>query len=271
MNFQKSISIDVKLISYIKLFNLCIILFTFQTLNADEENYLGFGPVEIKYEVLDYTNSPQFTLVTPNQTLSIGGLLQLDGRFFTGEHQNNSTFLVRRARVFFTGTLYDTFTYMLIPRWDNMNSDIYQAWVEFLCPQWAKLRVGLYKEPFSLEALTHDAYLTFAERSLVVFNYLQILDIGAMFYGKVANDQIEYGVGFFNGRGEKFDNNNNKEFIGRIVYRLPDLCDIGRVYVGISGSTAHMDEDLSGTSFETGGPNPILYLVGQCQGPSHAR
>lgn len=237
--------------SCFKLFCIITVFLSAQNVLADEEGVSGFIPVELRYEKIDYTRSPQFVLVAPNQDMAIGGLLQLDGRFFPGADQNNSTFLVRRARVFFTGKLYNTFTYMLIPRWDNMNADIYQAWVGLLCPEWAMLQVGLFKEPFSLEALTHDAYLTFAERSLAILNYLQILDIGVMLHANLFDDQIEYGFGIFNGRGEQFDNNNNKEFIGRIAIAIPG-CEFRKAYVGLSGSTAIMDETLSGTSFKTG-------------------
>lgn len=232
--------------------------------SADEIDYDCLEAIVVENKI-DYTHLRQFEFFTCFHDLAIGGLLQVDGRLFIGEHENKSTFLIRRARVFFTGSLYNTFNYMLIGRWDNMVADIYQAWVEWRYPTWAHLRVGMFKEPFSLQALNHDAYLTFDERSLVVFNYLQIIDIGAMVWGRTENESFEYGIGFFNGRGEKFDNNNNKEVVGRVVIGMKPF--YGKLFWGLSGSKGRMNENISGNSFQTGGGTKFFTWANNAKTP----
>jgi phosphate-selective porin OprO/OprP len=151
-----------------------------------------------------------------------------------------------------TGELYKLFGFMVMPRWDRQqNAELHYAWLETLKPSWAQIRVGLFKEPFSLEALTTDAFLNFVERSLVVRNFCQIEDIGIMIYGKVLSNRLAYSIGIFNGRGRQLDNNNNKEIVGRLVYNLFTSRAFGKLYVGISESWGRLDEDLSGTTFVT--------------------
>lgn len=198
-----------------------------------------------------------FSFKNSIEDLHFGGYLQIDGRLFIGSDQNNSTFLVRRARLFMTGTLYKYFGFMLMPRWDRLeDATLHQAWLETNQPTWAQIRLGLFKEPFSLEALSTDLYLTFVERSIFIRNFLQIEDLGAMVYGTFAHDKIEYGVGFFNGRGREFDNNKGKEVVGRIVFAsfekiANDKLSKNQMYLGFSISTGRYDECLSGHEFKT--------------------
>ncbi len=205
-----------------------------------QENNIGFAEKE------------GFTFKTPVESLNIGGYVEVDTRVFLGPTSSKSTFLIRRARMFMTGILYKHFSFMLMPRWDRLESfELHYAWIETLHPTWAQIRVGLFKEPFSLEALTADLFLTFVERSLIVRNFCQIEDIGIMVYGDFLSDRIAYSIGMFNGRGRRIDNNNNKEIVGRLVYRLFDLRKYGQFHLGISGSGGRHDEDLSETFFVT--------------------
>jgi len=80
--------------------------------------------------------------------------------------------------------------------------------------------VGQYKEPFSLEELTSDTNIDMMERSLVN-NIIPKRDVGAMIYGTVSSDRINYGVGIFNGNNlgdtKNMDSNNDKDVAGRLV------------------------------------------------------
>lgn len=196
------------------------------------------------------------------EEIRYGGYIELDGRLFLGPNSSKSTFLVRRARLFMTGTLYHYFGFMLMPRWDRFKDiSLHYAWVETLEPNFAKIRLGLFKEPFSLEALTTDTFLNFVERSIVVRTFCQIEDIGIMVFGDLFSGRIDYGLGIFNGRGRKLDNNNNKEIVGRIVYNLLSSARFGRLYLGVSGSTGRKDENLSGFEFVTEEDTPFWRWV----------
>lgn len=213
----------------------------------------GENPYHHNNVAISYSQKEGFALLSSSfETLRFGGYLQLDGRFFYGENQPKSTFLVRKARIFMTGTLYDTFGFMLMPRWDNENIfNLQYAWLDTLRPSWFRLRFGLFKKPFSLEALKIDLFRNFAETSLIIRNYINIVDLGIEAYGELFSDRLAYSFGFFNGRGRELDNNNNKEMVGRLVYTLFTSKTFGDAYLGFSGAFGRKDEDLSGTEFVT--------------------
>jgi phosphate-selective porin OprO/OprP len=218
------------------------------TLSIADENVDNHTHPSIAYDEED-----GFSLIEQAiESLNFGGWVEIDGRFFVGENQPKSTFLVRRARLFMTGTLYKVFGFMVMPRWDRQERiDLHYAWIETLYPLWARVRVGLFKKPFSLEALKSDLFRNFVEVSLIVRNFLRVVDIGVMGFGQIISDRLEYGIGFFNGRGRELDNNNNKEIVGRLVYQIVKSSTLGDLYVGYSGATGRFDEDLSGKDFVT--------------------
>ncbi|HXG61040.1 MAG TPA: porin [Planctomycetota bacterium] len=195
-----------------------------------------------------------FWFVGKDDRLRIGGSGQLDGRFFLEEEDGDSNFLIRRARLFGTGVLEEKWGYMVMGRWDQQTPNLHFAWLESLHLPCARFRVGLFKEPFSMEGLHSDQYWDFAERSLGVANFLQLEDIGAMLYGKLWEDRIEYGAGVFNGRGRSTENNPDKEYAGRLVlapfHKGINLLD--NLYLGVSASTSGQEETLGGTGFQTG-------------------
>jgi len=230
-----------------------VFLFLSPFISAVENSSDYENPYHHNNLALAYKQKEGFILLqAPYETLNIGGYVMIDGRFFAGEDQPKSTFLIRRARFFMTGELYHMFRYMFMPRWDNQkNFDLAYAWIDTLRPKWARIRIGLFKKPFSLEALTFDLFRTFNETCLFIKNYLKIIDLGITVYGDIHDDSFAYSLGIFNGRGRELDNNNNKELVGRAVFKLFDFRTFGRCYVGFSGSSGKFDEDLSGDEFIT--------------------
>ena len=198
------------------------------------------------------------------KSLRVGGYLELDGRFFFEPHNFFSEFLIRRARLYATGQITDLWGYMLMASWDRQEAGLHYAWIDTLIPESARLRFGLFKEPFGLEALYTDLYWDFDERSLGSLNYLNIEDIGAMFFGKSDNDRLEYGIGVFNGNGKELDTNGGKELCGRVVI-APFLGYGGlfdRLYFGFSGMYARTDQNLSGDAFRTGAETDFWIWAG---------
>ena len=190
----------------------------------------------------------------PIEALDIGGYFQVDGRLFLGEDQPKSTFLIRRARLYSTGELYEMFRFLVMPEWDNQNKvGLAYCWLETMDPSWGRVRVGLFKKPFSLEALKSPLFRNFDETSMIVKNYCRVSDVGVAGFGELDSDLIAYSLGFFNGTlPTQLDNNNNKEMVGRIVFKIISSKTFGRVCLGFSGATGRFDEDISGTEFVTG-------------------
>lgn len=186
-----------------------------------------------------------------DESLRIGGFIQADGTFFLNSDAGKSTFLIRRARLFATGTLCNLFSFMIMPRWDRNKAELHYAYIDTLSPSYFKIRVGLFKEPFSMESLYMDVYWDFEERSMGIINYHQIEDMGVMAFGKLADDRVQYGFGIFNGRGRELDNNQNKEVVGRLVVTPFDYDPFKRFYVGVSGSSGKNKENLTDQFFRT--------------------
>lgn len=239
---------------YPQILGICVAIFFFFTslanglFSAEEASTLSSkGPVSIAWDPIG-----RFSFQGDVEKLTIGGYFQIDGRAFFGETPSKSTFLIRRARIFFAGTLYDQFGYMIMPRWDRLENPTLQfVWIETNYPKWAQIRIGLCRRPFSLEAITPNIFLNFVERTMIIRNYCHLDDIGIMVLGKTTEDTFEYGIGFFNGRERQIDNNNNKELVGRVVYSPLRNRKIGRLYIGFSGSAGRYDELLSGRVFRT--------------------
>lgn len=196
-------------------------------------------------------------------TLRVGGDMEIDARSFLKHSNVESDFRIRRARIYLEGTWQDTFGFLLVPLFTSFDNVVFlqYCYIETLYPKYARLRMGLFKEPFSLEALRSDLLIDFNERSLVIQNFAQIEDYGAMVFGTFWDDKVEYGVGLFNGRGRRLlENNSKKEYIGRIVY-APFLGSKGmldQLYFGFSAATSHQFENLNGSVFTTG-PGTIFW------------
>ena len=189
-----------------------------------------------------------FWFVGPDDKLRIGGSGQFDARVYEQGNPGDNTFQVRRARLYATGVLDEGWGYMVMGRWDRGGANLHFAWLESQHLPQARFRMGQFKEPYSLEGVNSDQYFDFNERSLWISNMLQLEDVGAMLYGKVLDERLEYGLGAFNGRGrEKDDTNDDKEVVGQLTF-----APVKKLYLSVSGSHGHMEEDdLKSASYTT--------------------
>lgn len=205
-------------------------------------------PIDIYYE-------RGFWMKGGGNKLRIGGDIQVDARSYLQHSNQPSNFRIRRARVVLEGTIQDYFGFSFVPYFFTHADTTFQyAYIETLKPSYARLRFGLFKEPISQQALRSDLLIEFNERSLGVINFIQGEDIGVMLFGSLWDEQLEYGIGIFNGKGRELENNSKKEYVGRLVF-APFLKTQGPFkvfYLGMSGSTSHQFEDLSERSFRTG-------------------
>jgi hypothetical protein len=82
------------------------------------------------------------------------------------------------------------------------------------------VRVGQFTVPFNRERSTFDPYFEFFDRSIVSSQFDIERDIGAMVYGSLLNNILDYGVGVFNGAGlnvAQNPNGTNLLYTGRLV------------------------------------------------------
>lgn len=118
---------------------------------------------------------------------------------------------------------------------DVVKSEMHEYYAQYEFAPYAKLRVGQYKQPFTLESTLSPTYLStisFDPSMLylagiatdpLMGNYVA-RDAGVMFTGDFLNngerDLFNYSIGVFNGPGmNRKENNNQKDVSGMLQYK----------------------------------------------------
>src|SRR5215470_17273130 len=144
-----------------------------------------------------------FSTKDKSYRLQVHGYVQADNRMFWSNTKGEDldTFLFRRIRPVFEGTLFKAMDFRFMPDFGQSNPQIQDVYVELKTLPFAKLRVGKFKEPIGLEALRADPDSTFAERSLAS-DLVPLRYLGAQIGGSVLSNSISYQVGYFNGAND---------------------------------------------------------------------
>ncbi len=151
-------------------------------------------------------NGFSFSSADTNFLLRIRGYVQADGRFYQGDHiPINDTFLLRRVRPIFEGTVFKNYDYRVMLDFgsgltstannDGLLQDAYlnvHYWPEF------QIQVGKFKPPVGLERLQSGANLLFAERGLPT-QLVPNRDVGLQLHGELFKGALNYQAGVFNG------------------------------------------------------------------------
>jgi phosphate-selective porin OprO/OprP len=187
-------------------------------------------------------------------TVTVHGYLQADDRMFSSNirGQDLDTFLFRRIRPQFEGTLFNSVDFRFMPDFGQSNPQIQEAYLEWKTFPFAKLRVGKFKEPIGLEALRSDRDLSFTERSLAS-DLLPLRYMGAQVSGSLLSNSISYAAGYFNGSNDGSNGNFQwaaaNEFASRVFFlpfaktRITALRQFG---FGAAGSIAHQHGPIAG-------------------------
>ncbi|MCG3120517.1 MAG: hypothetical protein ALAOOOJD_03258 [bacterium] len=177
--------------------------------------------------------------------LKLRGYTQTDGRFYLSDAEKRltNTFLLRRIRPIFEGTLDKNFDFYIMLDFGGGTAVLQDAFVDFRYWPQARLRIGKLKEPFGLERLQSGANLLFIERALPN-NLIPNRDVGVQLHGELAKGVLTYAVSAFNGvaDGASADNDNGdeKDYVGRLFF-LPfknsTTAALPGLGLGISSST----------------------------------
>ncbi|HLZ42975.1 MAG TPA: porin [Candidatus Sulfotelmatobacter sp.] len=135
--------------------------------------------------------------------LQVHGYLQADDRMFSANTHGEQldTFLFRKIRPLFEGTLFNAVDFRFMPDFGQYNPQIQEAFLELKTLPYTKLRVGKFKEPIGLEVLRQDRDLSYEERSLAS-DLLPLRYIGAQLSGSLFSNLIDYAAGYFNGSSD---------------------------------------------------------------------
>ncbi|HYC00633.1 MAG TPA: porin [Candidatus Limnocylindrales bacterium] len=132
--------------------------------------------------------------------LQIGGYGQVDSRWALDHHGRdiNDGFFIRRARIDVRGTLAEHWDFRIRPDFAGSSLTLLETYVDTKFSPAAVLRIGKTTTPFGLERLQSGSHLPIMERSLAD-NLVPNRDIGAHFFGDVADEVFSYQAGVFNG------------------------------------------------------------------------
>jgi len=147
--------------------------------------------------------------------MMVGGRLQLD---FAGYADNQEVaqafgafdnFTVRRARVFFSLTLYDNF-FFRVQADAGYSSGLDDLYVEYRGLP-VRLRFGHFKEPMGLEGSTSSKFTTFLERGLTNA-VIAPRNVGAMASSNYELGRIAWAAAVFRESPNNFDFGSPKEW-----------------------------------------------------------
>ncbi len=187
-------------------------------------------------------------------TLRVHGYIQADDRMLSSNVHGEGldTFLFRRIRPLFEGTLFKAVDYRFMPDFGQNNPQIQEAYMEWKTFPFAKLRVGKFKEPIGLEVLKSDRELSFAERSLAS-DLIPLRYMGAQVVGSILSDSITYAGGYFNGSNDGSNGNfqwvQDNEAAARLFLRpfaATRLSAIRQFGIGMAGSSANQHGAIAG-------------------------
>lgn len=137
--------------------------------------------------------------------LKLKALVQFDARFFTDDaNAFNDTFLFRRIRPSFEGSVGKLVGFRLTPEFAGNNATIVDAYVDLKFSPAATLRAGKVKGPVSLERLQSGGAISFVERGFPT-ELAPNRDLGIQLQGDLFSSTVNYTLGYYNGTADGRD------------------------------------------------------------------
>ncbi|MFM7204035.1 MAG: porin [Myxococcota bacterium] len=184
-----------------------------------------------------------------------------------GDPNLDEGFAVRRARLGIEGSLTPSTSYHLqlgyqAPFTGSSEAALYpaieEAWVNFQRGSLPALRVGVDKVPFGGQQLSTSRRLLLIERAVSSEALTFSRDVGLLFHGGMGGNAegsglkgLEYYVGFYNGSGSYFGDNNGVGDIAGAPLEFTNplgLLQVARVQVAFGNAPAPAGETNLGRS-----------------------
>ncbi len=195
-----------------------------------------------------------------NFKAQIGGRIQVDYAKIDGDNPmvndietlegntlDGSGVEFRRARLFMSGTIYDSVDFKAQYDFAGSDADFKDVWIGLRdIPYVGVIRGGHQKEPFSLEEQTSSKYITFMERALPIA-FSPSRNTGLLMKNAVLDKRMTWGVGVFedvDDTGDSFNDFDDWNATARIT-GLPWYEEDGRrlVHLGLSYTHQFRDDD----------------------------
>ncbi len=151
-------------------------------------------------------------------SLALTGRLQLDAKAFTSRSGDHASFFVRRARLAARVKWHEHFRAFVELEMGKGKTGLNDAFLEIYWRPALRLRLGQFKQPFSMEELYSDNWIWTMERSLAD-SLVPGRDIGVMLHGSLAGGALYYAASVYNGNGKNraADTDGAKDLAGRVV------------------------------------------------------
>ena len=189
--------------------------------------------------------------------LKFGGRVHLDSAFFDADSDLKSAFgedfedgsEFRRTRLSIGGKVYEDFDFKVqldFAGGDSEFKDVYMG----VNTQAGKLRIGQFKEPFSLDELTSSNNIQFMERALPVI-FAPSRNTGLAYFNTLADEKMTFATGVFRNSDSFGDANDEEDEIaitGRIT-GLPWMNEEGDRYLHLGAAVSIREADKDESSF----------------------
>ena len=176
--------------------------------------------------------------------LRIRGYIQADAQFYVRDNQAplTDTFVLRRVRPVFEGTVSRYFDYKFMPDFGAGTTVVQDAYMDWKIGKPFRLMVGKYKGPVGLERLQSAQDLLFVSRGLPT-NLVPNRDLGLTFHGDPFDGILSYAAGIYNGVPDggsaDLDTNNGKEGAARLFvlpFKRTAIGPLQGLGIGIAGT-----------------------------------
>jgi phosphate-selective porin OprO and OprP len=183
-------------------------------------------------------------------SINLTGRLHFDARDFShdmfGGSDDRDTasvangFEIRRARIGFNGFVFKDVGFEVIANTVGGNANLIDtAWVNLGYVKPAQIRLGRFKQPFSLEELTSSNNIDFLERSYVN-QIVPAKKLGAMVYGELTPG-LTYGVSLFQEGFNQESANDGIQTAARITGNIAQFAGWSNavLHLGVAGTKGH--------------------------------
>lgn len=190
--------------------------------------------------------------------LKIGGRIQNDWAIYGTDKKIHHDFgsigdgtEFRRAQLFIEGELYSNIEYKAQYEFAGQDADFKDVYIELKkIPMLGALRIGHFKEPFSLQEQTSSKYLTFMERGLPNA-FSPSRNTGFMLHNAVLDKRATWAIGAFrdvDDSGSNFGKDSNYNVTTRFT-ALPWYQEKGKQLLHLGFSYSHKFRDGRDTRF----------------------
>ena len=181
-------------------------------------------------------------------SLKFGGRIMSDYAIWNNGNETFSGTEFRRIRFFNSGKVYDNVKYKLQLDFAGGDVSIKDVYMEVAMPYAGNVKVGHFKEPFRLEALTSSKYITFMERALPIA-FSPERNVGLMLHDSFLDDKLSIQAGLFReaSSGDDVNIEDVRNITTRITF-LPINNDNNLLHLGAAFSSRSSSDDTYSVS-----------------------